>query len=181
MTEWESGIAASRRLTSSSDTLSMTFFLTTLLLLVPAIWHVHAASPQAGAAGRPRIQVDLITALKEDDALRQWMAGDERSTLETVTEVRLGQEVIAQARIKGCLPDPRGRCDLTVQYAVYRPDGSVFAELKPTPLTSEQAPSLRVTFRDADTGLHRAVVIVRDLNGKRMVRAERIFDVRRPD
>lgn len=158
----------------------MMFLLSTLLLLLSGPGRVNA-SDQASIAAQPKVQVDLVVVLKEDDALRQWMTDGEKSTLETVTEVRPGQEILAQARIKGCLADPRGRCDLTVQYTVYRPDETVVAELKAQPVTKEQAPPLRMTFGDQDTGLHRAVTIVRDLNGKRMVRAERIFDVRRPE
>ena len=40
----------------------------------------------------------------------------------------------------GCKPDAQGVCNAEVDYTIYKPDGTVLAELKAQPLWDEQAP-----------------------------------------
>lgn len=136
-----------------------------------------SAAGAAAQAAPPALELELVVATRDDDRLRQWASGSPGVSLETVTEVRASETATAQARIRGCQPDARGRCALTIQYVATGPDGQTLARL---PAQAVEAgappPALRLTFSDANpTGLYTVVAMVRDLNAKRMVRTERIF------
>jgi hypothetical protein len=137
---------------------------------------------EAEQAGRARrtFEAELIMAAADDDRLKEWAADRSGVALESLTEFRPGQPVVAQARVRGCDPGDVGRCDVTVQYAVYGPDGQVYHQAAAQRVDAGQpAANLTWTFSNTDpTGLYRVVVIARDLNAKRIIRTERIFGLR---
>jgi hypothetical protein len=152
-----------------------------ILLWVVATGAAHASvEMHASQTGRAKLEVELIVADKESDELRRWAAGDVSVALETDTEVRPGDPVIAQVRIRGCQPGAGGKCDLTVQYAAYAPDGRAIHELKAQRVEPGQpAAALRFSLSASDAaGLYRVVAIVRDMNAKQMIQAERVFGLR---
>jgi hypothetical protein len=61
-------------------------------------------------------------------------------TIKPVTNVKRGEVVGAFVLFAGCKPDNDGVCNSEVDYAVIKPDGSVYAERKSQPLWKEQAP-----------------------------------------
>jgi hypothetical protein len=138
-------------------------------------------APWATGAGQPRppLIIELVIAAGSDARLEQW-ALHQGAELETVTEFRPGQPVVAQARIAGCDPGDRQRCDVSVQYVVHGPGGTVYHQEPSRPAeTGTPAPAMRFAFTDADpAGLYRIVVTVRDLNAKRLSRVERIVGLR---
>ena len=78
-----------------------------------------------------------------------------------------------------CLADA-GKCNVNIDYSIYRPDGTVFRELKLQPVEEGKGvPSLHFTLTAADpAGLYRVVATIRDLNARRTHRPERIFSLR---
>jgi hypothetical protein len=125
------------------------------------------------------LETDLIVATREDDTLRGWLEGRAGVTLDTVTEVRPGTPAFAIARVTGCMADG-GRCNVSIDYTIYRPDGFVYREVKLQPLEQgKMPPTLRFTLEATDPpGLYRVVATVRDLNARRTQRPERIFSLR---
>jgi hypothetical protein len=152
-----------------------------ILLWVVGTAAAHApVDVHASQSGRTKLEVELIVADKESDELRRWAMGDAGVALETDTEVRPGDPVIAQVRIRGCQPGAGAKCELTVQYAAYGPDGRVIHELKAQRVEAGQpAAALRFSLSASDAaGLYRVVAIVRDMNAKQMIQAERVFGLR---
>jgi hypothetical protein len=155
-----------------------------LLLTALGLWVAGAGGVAAQRSAVPaRLEVELIVAGKESELLGSWAAGEAGVTLETDTEVRPGDPIIVQVRIRGCRADPTGRCDVTVQYAASAPDGRVIREPKAMPVQRDARPaSLRFSLSAADpSGLYRVSAIVRDLHAKQIVRVERIFGLRLED
>jgi len=64
----------------------------------------------------------------------------ETPKINPVSEVKRGVLLGAFVLFAGCKPDAQGRCNAEVDYTVYRPDGSVYAERKEQPLWKDEAP-----------------------------------------
>jgi hypothetical protein len=148
-----------------------------LALALPLTMAFVQMPPSARQASN--LQSDLIVATREDDTLRGWLDWRPGVTLDTVTELRPDAPAFAIARVSGCLADG-GSCRVNVDYTIYKPDGSMYRELKLQPVEQgKMVPSLRFTLTAADpAGLYRVVATVRDLNARRTQRPERIFSLR---
>lgn len=122
---------------------------------------------------------DIVVATQDDPALRAWAEWRAGATFETVTELRPGAPAFAIARVTGCMVE-YGKCNVNVDYTIYRPDNSVYKELKLQAVENGQlAPRLNFTLGAADpAGLYRVVATVRDLNARRTQRPERLFSLR---
>ena len=151
--------------------------LITLALALPLIGAMGQTPPSARQASA--LQSELIVATRDDDTLRQWTEWRAGATLETVTELRPETPAFAIARVSGCLAEG-GRCNVSLDYTIYRPDGTVFKELKLQPVEQgKTVPSLRFTLTATDPpGLYRVVATIRDLHARRTQRPERIFGLR---
>jgi len=151
--------------------------LLALMLALPLTTGLAQTPPSMRQASN--LQSDLIVATREDDTLRAWLEGRAGVTLDTVTELRPDTPALAIARVSGCLADA-GRCRVNVDYTIYKPDGSVYRELKLQPVEEgKTVPSLRFTLTASDPpGLYRVVATIRDLNARRTQRPERIFSLR---
>src|SRR6185369_11649677 len=64
----------------------------------------------------------------------------ETPKINPVSEVKRGVIIGAFVLFARCKPDPQGRCNSKVDYTVYKPDGSIYAEHKDQPLWDEEAP-----------------------------------------
>lgn len=126
-----------------------------------------------------RLETDVIIATRDDETLRHWSEGRPDVTVDSVTELRPGTPAQVVVRVTGCLADA-GACNVNVDYTIYRPDNSVFKELKLQPVENGKTPPpLRFTLAASDpAGLYRVVATIRDLNARRMQRPERIFSLR---
>lgn len=125
------------------------------------------------------LETELIVATRDDDTVRQWSAWQPGVTLDTVTELRPNAPAQAIVRVKGCQVEFT-RCNVNVDYTIYRPDNSVYKELKLQPVENGRvAPPLAFTLTASDApGLYRVVATVRDLHARRTQRPERIFSLR---
>jgi hypothetical protein len=64
----------------------------------------------------------------------------ETPNLNPATTVKRGVLLGAFVLFAGCKPDAQGNCNSEVDYAVYKPDGSLYAERKAQPLWKEAPP-----------------------------------------
>ena len=60
--------------------------------------------------------------------------------IKPITEVKKGVLIGAFVLFAGCKADAQGACNSEVDYTVYKPDGSVYAERKEQPLWKEPPP-----------------------------------------
>jgi len=64
----------------------------------------------------------------------------ETPNINPVSEVKRGVVIGAFVLFAACKPDAQGRCNAEVDYTVYKPDGTIYAERKQQPLWKEEAP-----------------------------------------
>lgn len=64
----------------------------------------------------------------------------ETPNINPVSKVKRGVLIGAFVLFAGCKPDPQGRCNSKVDYTIYKPDGTVYAERKDQPLWDEEPP-----------------------------------------
>ena len=99
-------------------------------------------------------------------------------TLEHKSEVARGGPVAAVVRTTGCMKDTAGACKVNVDIVVYKPDGSVFHEARSLDLPSGRgAVPLQIDV-NAETGLYKVIVTIRDLSARRFATLERQFGVK---
>jgi hypothetical protein len=79
----------------------------------------------------------------------------ETPKIDPVSKVQRGELLGAFVLFAGCKADAQGTCNSEVDYFLYRPDGSLYAERKGEPLWKEQAPP------SANTQLGRAILGIR--------------------
>lgn len=79
----------------------------------------------------------------------------EMPQIDPVTIAQRGELLGAFVLFAGCKPDAQGTCNAEVDYFLYRPDGSLYAEMKGQPLWKEKAPP------PANTQLSRAILGIR--------------------
>lgn len=71
--------------------------------------------------------------------IEEWQK-PETPKINPVSEVKRGVVIGAFVLFAACKPDPQGLCNSEVDYTVYKPDGSIYAERKDQPLWKEAAP-----------------------------------------
>ncbi len=139
-------------------------------------------SPPAGQPGAVTGQPDtlqsevLISTLRAADLAKQITAAS--GTIEHKSEVRRGEPVAAVVRTTGCLKDTAGACKVNADVVIYKPDGSVFHEVKSVDLPAGRgAVPLKI---DANTaaGVYKVVVTIRDLPARRFATVEQQFGVK---
>jgi len=64
----------------------------------------------------------------------------ETPKIDPVSEVKRGVLLGAFVLFAGCKPDAQGLCNSEVDYTVYKPDGTIYAERKEQPLWKEAPP-----------------------------------------
>ena len=94
----------------------------------------------------------------------------ETPQINPVTRVKRGELLGAFVLFAGCKADAQGTCNSEVDYFLYRPDGSLYAERKAQPLWKEQAPP------SPNTQLSRAILGIRmekdDPDGEYKIKAK---------
>jgi hypothetical protein len=83
--------------------------------------------------------VQLLMVEDPRGFIEEW-SKPETPVIKPLTEVKRGVLIGAFVFFAGCKPDAQGVCNSAVDYTVYKPDGSVYAERKEQPLWKEAPP-----------------------------------------
>lgn len=90
--------------------------------------------------------VDLLVTNRHDELVDQWRrlswAPHERPTVSIVERAHRNEKVHAVLVFRGCLSSEDGKCSMMVDYALKKPDGSLYCSYQRLPLWSDsrQAP-----------------------------------------
>lgn len=119
--------------------------------------------------------------------IEEWQK-PETPKINPASEVKRGILVGALVLFAACKPDPQGLCNAEVDYTVYKPDGTIYAEHKQQPLWKEAAPpagiiqlsrailGMRMEPNDPD-GDYKVKAKVTDLNAQISLELETKFRV----
>jgi hypothetical protein len=81
----------------------------------------------------------LIIVENPREFIEQWVK-PETPQINTASNVKRGEVFGAFVLFAGCKPDAQGVCNSEVDYMIYKPDGSLYAERKGQPLWKNEAP-----------------------------------------
>ena len=81
----------------------------------------------------------LLVVENPREFIQEWLK-PETPKIKSATDVKRGDSLGAFILFAGCKQDAQGVCNSEVDYTIYKPDGSVYAERKGQPLWKEQAP-----------------------------------------
>lgn len=153
-----------------------------IFLVVTTLAFTTAAGALAMQGGALSSKTDklqsevLITILPSADLNKQITA--ENGTFEHKSEVGRGGPVAAVVRVRGCEKDSAGTCKVNADVVVYKPDGSVFHEVKNLDLPAGRVAVPLKVDAQAATGVYRVVATIRDLTARRFATVERQFGVK---
>jgi hypothetical protein len=97
---------------------------------------------------------NLILADRPKEFMQEW-SRPEKPELWSTSVAKRGEPLAAFIMFAGCLPDNRGICNTEVDFQVFKPDGSLWAERKGLDLWKKVAPPA------ANTQLSTANIIIR--------------------
>lgn len=83
--------------------------------------------------------VHLLVVEDPQGFIREWLK-PETPQIKTASKVKPGKPIGVLVLFAGCRPDAQGACKTEVDYAIYKPDGSLYVERNGQPLWKEQAP-----------------------------------------
>lgn len=118
----------------------------------------------------------LVSILPIADLTKQITA--EKGVIEHKSEVSRGGPVAAVLRVHACQKDSAGTCKVNADVVVYKPDGSVFHQVKQLDLPLGRAAVPLKFDAQATTGVYRVVATIRDLTSRRFATVERQFGVK---
>lgn len=118
-----------------------------------------------------------LIIVKDPRAFVEEWEKPEMPKIDIAKEATRGPVFGAFVLFAGCKPDAQGVCNAEVDYAVYKPDGSLYAEQKGQPLWKDPAPPvpniqlsraiLAIRFEKQDpAGDYKVTAKVSDLNAK---------------
>jgi hypothetical protein len=81
----------------------------------------------------------LIVVKNPQAFIKEWVK-PKTPKIKSARDVKRGDAIGAFVLFAGCKPNSQGICKSVVDYTVYKPDGTVFAERKSLPLWDLQAP-----------------------------------------
>jgi hypothetical protein len=132
----------------------------------------------------------LIVADRPQEFIQEWLKpASGKPQLWSATEAKRGEPIAAFVMFAGCLPDSGGVCNAEVDFRMYKPDGSLYAERAGLELWKKAAPpaphtqlsSANMVIRiqpDDPAGEYQVKASVRDLNRKVGFEVEEKFKVR---
>jgi hypothetical protein len=118
----------------------------------------------------------LISTLQAADLTKQITAAT--GTIEHKSEVVRGGPVAAVVRTTGCMKDTTGACRVNATVVIYKPDGSVFHEVKSLDLPTGRGAVPLTIDANSPTGVYKVVVTIRDLTTRRFGTVEQQFGVK---
>jgi hypothetical protein len=86
----------------------------------------------------------LIVVENPREFIDEW-SKPETPNIKTATKMKRGVMFGAFVLFAGCKPDAQGICNSEVDYMIYKPDGSLYAERKSQPLWKEKSPPAQNT------------------------------------
>ena len=143
-----------------------TFIAAALAVALPLV-----ASAQQSEKQQPEV---LISTLPAAELAKQ--IAEATATIEHKAEVARGGPVTAVVRT-GCMTDTAGACKVNVDIVVYKPDGSVFHQVKSLDLPAGRGTVPLNIDANAGTGVYKVVVTIRDLAARRFSTVEQQFGV----
>ena len=125
--------------------------------------------------------VHLLVVKDPRAFIQQWLK-PEQPKIESANKIKVGEPIGVIVLFAGC-KEVSGSCDSEVDYTIYKPDGSVFAQRLKQPLWKETAPPktniqlgraiLAFQFRKSEpSGLYKIKAQVRDINANTTVELE---------
>lgn len=101
--------------------------------------------------------------------IEEWQK-PETPNITPVTTAKRGIILGAFVLFAGCKPDAQGKCNSEVDYALYYPDGSLYAERKAQPLWKEKPPpATNIQLSNAILGIR---MEEKDASGEYVVKAK---------
>lgn len=149
-----------------------------LLTLTPAAGQWVKNAERAGDAAERKavggFGAHLLVVEDPQGFIREWVK-PEPPRITTASTVKPGKPIGVLVLFAGCKPDAQGACRTEVDYAVYKPDGGLYAERKEQTLWKEEAPPPPVIQlgrailvlkmrKDDPAGEYKVKAKVRDLN-----------------
>jgi len=130
----------------------------------------------------------LVVIENPREFVQKWLK-PEIPRIKSAAEVRRGDTLGGFVLFTGCKSDAQGGCHSEVDYTIYRPDGSIYADRKGQPLVQEQTyppPNIQLgraipVFRmgkDDPAGEYRVKTKVSDLNANVHLELETRFRLR---
>jgi len=150
--------------------------------LIAAARAVALAVVASAQESRPTGQTEklqsevLISTLPTADLTKQITAAT--GTIEHKSEVARGGAVAAVVRTTACMKDTASACKVNADVVIYKPDGSVFHEVKSLDLPSGRGAVPFKLDANAATGVYKVVVTIRDLTARRFATVEQQFGVK---
>ena len=152
------------------------FFIIACAATAPAQWNKNGERT-AEAPDRKSVNgfgAQLLVVEKPQEFIEEWKKPDTPKIKDTKV-ARRGEYYGVIVLFAGCKPDDRGNCNAEVDYMIYKPDGSIYAERKDQPLWKSQAPPARniqlgealvaIRFEKTDpAGEYKVDAKLRDLN-----------------
>ncbi|MGB5817470.1 MAG: hypothetical protein WBI27_19950, partial [Thermoanaerobaculia bacterium] len=72
----------------------------------------------------------LIVTDEGQELLTKWAGGEPRLTIRNIDIARRGEFITVIVRFLGCQEDESGLCNAAVDYVSYKPDGTVYGEMR---------------------------------------------------
>jgi hypothetical protein len=149
------------------------------LATLPALSQERRIKQQGDAPDRKAVKGfggHLIIVENPREFIQEWLK-PETPDIKSATDVKRDDSIGAFVLFAGCKQDAQGVCNAEVDYTIYKPDGTVFAERKAQPLWKEQAPPapnfqlgkaiLAFRLGDGDSiGVYKVKAKVTDLNAE---------------
>ena len=141
-----------------------------------------ASAQQSRPFGQPAAVTDqtetlqsevLVSTLPPADLRKQITVAN--ATIEHQSEVTRGGPVAIVARTTGCMKDTAGACNVNADVVIYKPDGSVFHEVKNLDLPAGRGAVPLKLDANTLTGVYKVVVTIRDLTARHFATVERHF------
>ena len=171
------------------------FILLSLLLLCPACqaqWkkegeRVENSLSQKAVGG---FGAHVVIADRSQAFIQEWMNPPSgKPQLWSSPEAKRGEPIAAFIMFAGCQPDNRGVCNAEVDFRVYKPDGTLYAERKglelwkkvapPAPNTQLSSANMVIRIQPNDpSGEYKVKASVRDLNRDVSFEVEEKFKVK---
>ena len=146
-------------------------------------------SPWAKTEGK--FGVTLYLTDNKDEVFKKWLEDTEYVDIDIAEELKVKRNVLVAALIifSNCTPDKRGLANVTASFAVYGPNGDLYAAREELevwvnkPVPPDKILELGVDYmgvaagKNHPNGLYLVKALVLDKNSKTIIELERKFEV----